>query len=589
MCKRGLGFINIAKLFFCCLLLILTGCSTIQEATDGTPLILLTKLLPEAVENAAMPSQENISGPALYMNIKKIYDKYEITRITSEQNVMSINLNDLKCKIKQPEFYEQRYKGSVYSDLLYQKAVKQALNGFDRKAAITKYQEMLNSQAIAKLKQERENNLKFLNSEYSRIHDNYVPAYENKYNLAKFKWKITDNSGFYDGSIDLSKIVNLNKNNCAYEPIKLERLSLSINTTPLRFYDDLKTLNAEMETIVGQDKLKINNAIYAYEKFIANSTSSLRISINKNSGDNFIFDVVSPEVVDITKTESPVVPVVLVVHSPDFVAIYDKCDDSSENGKEAAKLLRNTADKGFASAQYYLGRAYEGGKGVIQDRSEAAKWYRKAAVQGNADAQYHLGRLYLTGDGVEQNKARGMKWIGISARHQNAQAKIDFDTRESELNELSLASVQTAVITFRTKPVDKSAKDESSWLRNYRTSFAKAKTAEAMEGFVTIYEDDDPDGLVTKAELKLKTLGIAAAEKVANDRKNQEAAKKKRQQQFLSKLKVGDDVHCGMVIEIKSPVVKVQTMIGEKWFKVQQLFPKGEASCKFYNGEYVEP
>jgi hypothetical protein len=56
-----------------------------------------------------------------------------------------------------------------------------------------------------------------------------------------------------------------------------------------------------------------------------------------------------------------------------------------------------------------------------------------------------------------------------------------------------------------------------------------------------------------------------------------------------TKLKVGDNTHCGMVIEIKRPVIKIQTMVGERWFKVNQIYPKGETSCRFYNGEYVEP
>lgn len=48
----------------------------------------------------------------------------------------------------------------------------------------------------------------------------------------------------------------------------------------------------------------------------------------------------------------------------------------------------------------------------------------------------------------------------------------------------------------------------------------------------------------------------------------------------------GTDTHCGMAIEVKPPLLKVQTPVGEKWFKTGQLYPPREKQCVFKNGEY---
>jgi hypothetical protein len=58
---------------------------------------------------------------------------------------------------------------------------------------------------------------------------------------------------------------------------------------------------------------------------------------------------------------------------------------------------------------------------------------------------------------------------------------------------------------------------------------------------------------------------------------------------FRKGLKEGDNTHCGLVVEVKKKVVKIQTMIGEHWFKIDQLYPSGTADCKFINNVYQEP
>jgi hypothetical protein len=47
---------------------------------------------------------------------------------------------------------------------------------------------------------------------------------------------------------------------------------------------------------------------------------------------------------------------------------------------------------------------------------------------------------------------------------------------------------------------------------------------------------------------------------------------------FRESLGVGDETSLGLVIEIKLPIVKVQVSGGEKWVKIEQVFPKNYRS-----------
>lgn len=56
---------------------------------------------------------------------------------------------------------------------------------------------------------------------------------------------------------------------------------------------------------------------------------------------------------------------------------------------------------------------------------------------------------------------------------------------------------------------------------------------------------------------------------------------------FRTRLAEGQDTHCGMVIEVKPQLVKVQTVVGERWFRRDQLFrPYDNRPCHFINGVY---
>jgi hypothetical protein len=81
---------------------------------------------------------------------------------------------------------------------------------------------------------------------------------------------------------------------------------------------------------------------------------------------------------------------------------------------ENITILKEQAASGDAVAQYYLGKAYETGKGVPQDNTQDAIWFRRAAEQGLADAQAELGADYALGQGVPQDFAEAYFWLDLA-------------------------------------------------------------------------------------------------------------------------------------------------------------------------------
>ena len=63
--------------------------------------------------------------------------------------------------------------------------------------------------------------------------------------------------------------------------------------------------------------------------------------------------------------------------------------------RKAAECFRQAAERGFAPAQYQLGRLYMIGKGVDVDATLAREWFEKAAAQGNEEAKRGLIHLKL--------------------------------------------------------------------------------------------------------------------------------------------------------------------------------------------------
>ncbi len=113
--------------------------------------------------------------------------------------------------------------------------------------------------------------------------------------------------------------------------------------------------------------------------------------------------------------------------------------------------------------------------------------------------------------------------------------------------------------------------------------------------------------IIAKDNLIAKEIATAKSEqrKIENDQRKveyeQQKSSKAEQQRnayelreklglaFRSSLKIGSESHCGLVVEIKAPIAKIESSIGEKWLKIDQLYPVGTNDCRFLNGIYQQP
>lgn len=98
----------------------------------------------------------------------------------------------------------------------------------------------------------------------------------------------------------------------------------------------------------------------------------------------------------------------------------------SRNYSKALSALRDIGEKGNPEAQFQLGRLYEKGNDIKQDKKEAAKWYKKvldAAEHGNSQAQTLSGVMYKNGNGVGQDYQKTMEYFlrAIEQRDSTAQ------------------------------------------------------------------------------------------------------------------------------------------------------------------------
>ena len=293
--------------------------------------------------------------------------------------------------------------------------------------------------------------------------------------------------------------------------------------------------------------------------------------------------------------------------------MYENSQCVAQDYKEAVRWFKLAAEQGFAQAQDNLGSRYVDGQGVAQDYKEAVRWFKLAAEQGFAQAQDDLGFMYYKGQGVAQDYKEAVRWYKLAANQGNAEAQNNLgvyywnerdykragkwlllaklgnnDKASDNYNQVKAIrdgfenELKQIISAFRVHPVQMSDKENEKWLSKYRAAFKKANSMNDYTTFIVTYEDDDPDNLVPKAtDLSVKA-GIA-------EQKQQELKAKKRRLDFRAKLKVGDNTHCGMVIEIKKPLMKIQTMVGDKWFRADKIYPPGEANCRFVNGVYEEP
>jgi TPR repeat protein len=91
-------------------------------------------------------------------------------------------------------------------------------------------------------------------------------------------------------------------------------------------------------------------------------------------------------------------------HKHSHLAMSGKCSESYLRGEYKKTIERwlPIAKGGDVLAQNNIGRLYERGHGVTQDRTTAFNWYKSAAVQGHRASKFKVGYLYANGEGVEK-------------------------------------------------------------------------------------------------------------------------------------------------------------------------------------------
>lgn len=88
--------------------------------------------------------------------------------------------------------------------------------------------------------------------------------------------------------------------------------------------------------------------------------------------------------------------------------------------EQAARLYRQAAELGNASAQVALGQLTRLGMGVPKNEEEAVRLFRRAAERGHAGGQTQLGLAYQLGEGVKEDWAEAHAWCARSAAQQYA-------------------------------------------------------------------------------------------------------------------------------------------------------------------------
>ncbi|CAI2161825.1 17633_t:CDS:2 [Funneliformis geosporum] len=108
------------------------------------------------------------------------------------------------------------------------------------------------------------------------------------------------------------------------------------------------------------------------------------------------------------------------IEEHDLALIYvGKCYEDgygiNEDKTAAFEYYEKAANKNFTVGQSKIGYFYYNGIGVVKDLKNAVDWYEKASNLGNIIAKYYLGNLYLNGIGVKRDRHKAFELFAESA------------------------------------------------------------------------------------------------------------------------------------------------------------------------------
>ena len=101
--------------------------------------------------------------------------------------------------------------------------------------------------------------------------------------------------------------------------------------------------------------------------------------------------------------------------------------NNSGDYKTAFQIWLSLAkDDGHCTAEYNLGRLYDGGHGIPQSISEAIYWYKSSALKGHPEAQLNLGTIYLKGNRVARDLPKAKVFLSMASLQGCAPAQHNF-------------------------------------------------------------------------------------------------------------------------------------------------------------------
>jgi localization factor PodJL len=115
--------------------------------------------------------------------------------------------------------------------------------------------------------------------------------------------------------------------------------------------------------------------------------------------------------------------------------------------QEARRWMQRAAEAGDARAMHNLALD-EFNDGGSKDQADAAHWFKRAADLGVIDSQYNLGRLYERGYGVPENKAEAYKWYLIAANKGDREARVSAEALKRQLPLDQAAAAERAAEGF---------------------------------------------------------------------------------------------------------------------------------------------
>lgn len=131
----------------------------------------------------------------------------------------------------------------------------------------------------------------------------------------------------------------------------------------------------------------------------------------------------------------------------------EKGTAGTQDVAQAKVYYQLAAQQGNASAMHNLGSLTASGQAGEADMTTAAQWFHRAAELGVRDSQFNLGILYGLGNGVDIDLVESYKWFALAANDGDAMAAQRRDEVAAQLSAEDLEMAEGAVRLWQAKPM----------------------------------------------------------------------------------------------------------------------------------------